>query len=419
MGLMTGAALSACGAQVVLEDEGAGGAGGSNGTTATSTKATSASDASSSNGFTTGSSSSSTGSGMTMCGAYSMEPGMVPTEGPCSVYFTAQYICYPKLSPNYTCAEMYPPECFLEAYGCGLQSVGNEVCRPIDESADCCVTVVGDCPVGRPFVVDGTARLATLRACAGWDALPGAERPSTADLDDATRQALADFWAEEALTEHASIASFSRFVLQLLALGAPADLIEDATRAASDEHGHARVAFAFASAYAGRTLGPSTLDITGAIPTTLSATDVAVATASEGCIAETVSAMQIRAASGSAKDPAIRAALERIAEEEMAHAELAWRTLRWLLTRGDVRMREKVERVFLDAAAHVGIGPLATSPGDDTKMLEHGYLPADERRRLAASAIRQVVAPCAKALMTSLETGRCLVERFSVRPWLS
>ncbi len=330
---------------------------------------------------------------------------MAPPEGPCSGYEVAAYVCYPKLSPNFTCAELYPPQCFLDAFSCGLQAVADEVCGRIDESRNCCMMVAGGCPVGRPFIVDGTARLAPLRAGAGWDALADAKHPSTADLDDATRQALAEFWAKEALTEHASIASFSRFVLQLLALGAPSDLIEDATRAATDEHGHARAAFAFASAYAGRPFGPSKLDITGAISTTLTAADIAVAIASEGCVAETVSALQIRAASCSAKDPAIRAALERIAGEEMAHAELAWRTLRWLLANGDARMRDEVERVFFGATAHVGIGPVVRSPGDAIKMRDHGYLAPDERRRLAASAIREVITPSAKALMASLEPG--------------
>jgi len=55
--------------------------------------------------------------------------------------------------------------------------------------------------------------------------------------------------------EHASIAAFARFSLQLLSLGAPAGLIDDCTRALGDETAHARLCFQLASAYAGRAIG--------------------------------------------------------------------------------------------------------------------------------------------------------------------
>src|SRR4051812_37235819 len=111
------------------------------------------------------------------------------------------------------------------------------------------------------------------------------------------RRALADHWSEVALLEHASIASFSVFALQLLAVGAPASLVEGAHRAALDEGEHAKLAFRLASRYAGEPLAPGPLplgDIAVALGSDLEA--LATSTAREGCVGETVGAVEARAA---------------------------------------------------------------------------------------------------------------------------
>jgi hypothetical protein len=68
-----------------------------------------------------------------------------------------------------------------------------------------------------------------------------------------------------ALLEHASVASFARFSLQLMAAGAPASLVEAAHRAALDEIEHARLTFRLASRYEGRALGPGPLPVDGSV----------------------------------------------------------------------------------------------------------------------------------------------------------
>ena len=88
-----------------------------------------------------------------------------------------------------------------------------------------------------------------------------AARPDIGGLDPATRVALADAWTTDALAEHASIAAFARFVLHLLAVGAPPGLLRDAQQALADEIDHAARTFGLASAYAGRAVGPGPIDI--------------------------------------------------------------------------------------------------------------------------------------------------------------
>lgn len=274
-------------------------------------------------------------------------------------------------------------------------------------ATECCYTVVGDCPVGRPFFVAGRARLASLEAGDGWANTSAAQGslPNASLLDVSTRRALADFWSREALFEHASIASFSRFVLQLLALGAPLDLVRDASRAISEELTHAEVCLAFASAYEGAPLRPSALDVGGCLDGIEGKIAAAVGVAREGCIAETVSALQVSAARDAATDPAVRSALAIIAAQEMEHAVLSWRALSWLLSSGDPAMHAAVAEVFADARKHVGFGAVTEIQGDEKCMRGHGYLPVDERRAAAVASLSSVVWPCATALLGAVRLG--------------
>src|SRR5688572_10054793 len=88
------------------------------------------------------------------------------------------------------------------------------------------------------------------------------------DLFDSARERAAEYWANAGLFEHASVAAFARFALQLLALGAPADLVASAQAAMADEIEHARLCFGLAWRYRGRSVGPSALPIADCIGAT-------------------------------------------------------------------------------------------------------------------------------------------------------
>jgi hypothetical protein len=204
------------------------------------------------------------------------------------------------------------------------------------------------CGVGRPFLVDGTARLAETTRRADWR-----DARITADLtglSPSARWNLADHWLRVARMEHASIAAFARFTLQLLALGAPAELVVASQQAMADETKHARMAFALASAYGGREVGPGALAIEGSLDG--DEPDAFVATLlREGCIGETRAAVEAREELEDTRDPAVRAVLETIARDETRHAELAWRTLAWLLSSGRVTaalVRAELDRALTD-----------------------------------------------------------------------
>jgi hypothetical protein len=249
------------------------------------------------------------------------------------------------------------------------------------------------CDYGRPLVLGGRPRLAPLARVRGW---ADAQRADTSRADTSrtdapasteapSRASLAETWARIGLAEHASVASFSRFALELLALGAPAALVTGAHAAALDEVRHAKLAFGLASAYAGDTLGPGPLPL-GDLVLHADLVAFAEATAREGCVAETLSALQMAEARDRATDPEVRAVLAGIARDEARHAALAWRTVRWAIDAGGEPVRAAVARAL-------AVQP--TVPGDDAA----GLLPPAVARETIRRGWAEVVAPAAAALL--------------------
>ncbi|WP_437754295.1 hypothetical protein [Sorangium sp. So ce1389] len=278
----------------------------------------------------------------------------------------------------------------------------------------CCYEVLvresGGCPFeGRPFTLDGHRRTAASRpADAGWlargkSAGPGGMAPSLADLTDEEREALAERWLRSALEEHASVASFARFALDLMAHGAPSSLVEAAHIAALDEVGHARLGFSLASAYRGAPVGPAAFPMPPGIPVAADLVALARAAAEEGCIGETVAALVAAEQRARAEDPAVRAALEVIADDETRHAELAWLTVAWAIGAGGEPVRGAVAGVFEAAAQSLRRPPPAEADAEAPRgraaaLAAHGHLSGAELRALSRAALAQVVLPCALSL---------------------
>jgi len=138
-----------------------------------------------------------------------------------------------------------------------------------------------------------------------------------------------ELWLEAALAEHASIASFARFVQELLWHAAPPELVASALQAAAEEVEHAQTSFRIASRLLGDSMGPGPLPLVP--PRELSVTGLALSTFEEACIEESFGALLAATAAEHCTDDDIRNALLKIADEEARHAELAWRTLSWAL----------------------------------------------------------------------------------------
>ncbi|HEX2872515.1 MAG TPA: ferritin-like domain-containing protein [Polyangiaceae bacterium] len=212
--------------------------------------------------------------------------------------------------------------------------------------------------------------------------------------DAADAAVIARGWLEDAFAEHASIASFARFTLDLLALGAPSDLVLGAQRAGLDEVRHARLCFGLAARYSGESVGPGALEIQGA----LDAPDLgsfAARTVREGCVGETIAALNVAEQARWATDPALRRALEGVARDEANHAELAWRAVRWAVAQGNASVRGAVARAFDEAMRSVA----ATRSRAEPDLRGHGRLRSVDQDQVKARALIDVVGPCAQALL--------------------
>jgi hypothetical protein len=266
------------------------------------------------------------------------------------------------------------------------------------------------CPViGRPFLCAGQARVAAAEQRADWcAALPAAEGALDLATNETLRATIASGWLQQALMEHASVAAFARFSLQLLGLGAPAELVHAAARAQADEIVHAQDCFALARRYGAGDIGPGPLPLAAALAET-DLRSIVLGTIAEGCIGETLAALEAAEACAHCTDPAARAVLERIADDETRHAQLAWRFVAWALETAHASLLVDVRAAFeRELSSPAPAGPASDS---DRGLMQHGLMTAALRSALRARVLREVIAPCVDALLTSASSSPHDAER--------
>jgi hypothetical protein len=267
--------------------------------------------------------------------------------------------------------------------------------------------------IRRPFLVGASLRSAKAVPRSDW---ARDISPSSAALDERTANALHRAWLDDALQEHASVAAFARFTLQMLAVGAPPELIVASQRASLDEVAHARACFALARRYGGRDVGPSSLDVHDALGRT-SIVALGALTAEEGCAGETLGAALAAEQLALAEDAAVAAVLRKIAADELRHAELAWRFARWAVERGGEPAWRAIDRAVRATVAATRRIPIRDYGVDDAAWNAHGRLTCAQARRANERAIVEVVEPSLAALAATLDRepreGIALVPRLT------
>ena len=108
-------------------------------------------------------------------------------------------------------------------------------------------------------------------------------------LTDSQRQISGEFYLTTACYEHASIASFQKFTLDLMRFGAPPHLLDRAQQATRDEIRHAKMAFSIAQALLQKDVQPSQLDYTPFLCKDIH--EFARTTLEEGAIGETLAVL--------------------------------------------------------------------------------------------------------------------------------
>ena len=208
---------------------------------------------------------------------------------------------------------------------------------------------------GRQIRFFGKIHLPLVHAGAAWTTSAASLSTLDSDLPGdqlAPRQALAAQWRENGRTEHASVAAFARLTLDLMALGAPPELVVDANRDALDEIRHAQLCFGLARALDGRADSPGPFPEVGRART-LSTTRIlalgqlAVDSLIDGALHEGVSARIIAKLARRCEVAVIEVMLKEIAADEGRHARHGWDVVLWCLAEGG----EPVARA-LEGALH-------------------------------------------------------------------
>jgi hypothetical protein len=280
----------------------------------------------------------------------------------------------------------------------GATSCWGEDIRLVEQVGSDCTyeyTCYVCCGYGRPYLDHaGAPVLAPTAPGRGWD--ESADPPDISDLSEGERREIGGYWLQNARAEHSSVAGFHRFALDLMAHGAPPELLARVSVAAMQELRHALDAFTLASAYLGQPTGPSPMHVGSQATIARSLAELAAWTARDGAIGETLAAYLAGHALASTTDPAVRRVLETVVRDETEHAELAWATLRWALEVGGDDVRVAVAEVF-DRLGEPQPHAVAWSH----RLAAHG-VPMPERERLeAARCISEVVLPVARALLGS------------------
>ncbi len=318
--------------------------------------------------------------------------GPAPADGICPNYDTAEAEAIAREDSIFYANCGGNP--VLKSVKCGPESWGED-----EPQETCCYVAKIKYPIGpavcegRPFLVGGLPRVADIEGRSDWHF----ELAPEVIADPAARRAAVNHWRAAALAEHASVAAFARFTLQLLSLGAPPDLLREAQRACADEIRHAQLCFGLASALDGRDIGPAALFIKGALEDS-SVNAIVETTIIEGCVGETIAAFVAAVALAKARDPGVRAVLAQIRDDETRHAELAWSFLAWLLSERP-SLRSIVEATFSAALADPPCAKTAESAAADLDLSAHGILSDAQRVDLEADLRRGLLRRCADALL--------------------
>ena len=233
------------------------------------------------------------------------------------------------------------------------------------------------CSIGRPYFEGGVELCAPL-----FGAVPLAS-------DAQAMRAAA--WARAGAGEHASVAAFARLTLQLLAVGAPTELLRGAQQAALDEIGHAEQCWRLAERFGAAPVATGPFPFPREVAVDVTLAELATAAVREGCLAETLGAHVASVAAERAPEPDIRAALRRIAAEEATHAVLSFRIVAWALRVGGDAVAAAVQAAFREPCPRLDLEELALRSNVALAELEAA----------AEAGVVDVIRPAAQRLLAA------------------
>jgi hypothetical protein len=226
-------------------------------------------------------------------------------------------------------------------------------------------------------------------------------------LDPALRAELARIWGERIPTEYRSITGFSTLSFDLIAAGAPVDLVAVCHRVCIDELRHTELAVKMVEIYGGH-LPPLPREISS-LPADESLTAVAQACRSAillSCLGETFACTELAMLRDRAVDPVVRGVLTVFLSDEIVHARLGWAYLAHAFKTADEGTRRSVAYAVPSYVAGIGANLFGTTEApaavdvtnDDPRLAEHGVCSMREEQALYRAFVPDVFLPGLRAV---------------------
>ena len=210
---------------------------------------------------------------------------------------------------------------------------------------------------------------------------------------DAAGALIAQVWSVRHGVETGASLRFAALSQGMRAAGAPATLVDLASRAAADEIRHASHCADILRACGAEVPAPETrLLFFG--PRDLGPEQrLTYEVVAQSCISETESMATLVTLLDAASDAHLKVVLQELARDEVQHARLGWAYLGWAKDRFDLSFLS----AFLPAMAAAATGDDLFRSGppeaDDPGLLSGGVVPKRDRRRIYLETLHSVVIP--------------------------
>ncbi len=219
-------------------------------------------------------------------------------------------------------------------------------------AAQCVAANVGGTPDAGPGAVVQVfgVECEVTEPCVGGRRPEAFEQASFGQDSQPVRSNIANYLANQAILEHASITAFARVVRELTQFGAPIALIHAARTAIEDEQRHADVMQKLAI-HQGSAL--TLVEPERDLSDQRSVLQFAIENAVEGCVRETYAAMLAVRQAESSSELALRDAFAKIAVDETSHADLAWAMHEWAQSLLSDVEQQQVQQAMSDAVSEL------------------------------------------------------------------
>ncbi len=226
-------------------------------------------------------------------------------------------------------------------------------------------------------------------------------KTTAGDLEPAERARLAETWRRRAAAEYLAVSTFSVLAIDLVAAGAPADILSHCVRSQLDEIRHAELAIRMVEIYGGKRIMPpagmSNLPDDKARPKL----EQAVAnTLLVSCVSETYATTVLTATRDMTTDPVALAVLTSIYSDEVMHARLGWSYLRYGIDHGGQGVIDAAAAMVPRALRGVANVIERERPiGEVTDAVRrHGLMTPGEERVIYSRCVAEVLVPGFEAL---------------------